>query len=177
MFFQRQLWLRNNSLMVVRFPTNYSYNGLHFKKYGVRKWRRSRLWNPRWSAELPLLRNIYDYPDALLEMNNLFKRRLQQNMLIFFLFTNLIKYLHFVGRTLSKHTHTHTKKTFPTGFEPVSLESHLAGWTHRPKARNSCQYRRWPPNHRFPGHFFDDFLNFLKRNGRDVNRRSHTSRL
>ena len=35
-----------------------------------------------WSAELPLLRNIYDYPDALLEMNNLFKRRLQQNMLI-----------------------------------------------------------------------------------------------
>ena len=27
------------------------------------------------------------------------------------------------------------KKPFPTGFEPVSLESHLAGWTHRPKAR------------------------------------------
>ena len=81
MFVQRQLWLRNNSLMVVRFPTNYSYNGLHFKKYGVRKWRRSRLWNPRWSAELPLLRNIYDYPDALLEMNDLFKRRLQQNVL------------------------------------------------------------------------------------------------
>ena len=26
-------------------------------------------------------RNIYDYPDALLEMNDLFKRRLQQNML------------------------------------------------------------------------------------------------
>ena len=35
----------------------------------------------RWSAELPLLRNIYDYPDALLEMNDLFKRRLQQNVL------------------------------------------------------------------------------------------------
>ena len=82
MFVQRQLWLRNNSLMVVRFPTNYSYNGFHIKKYGVRKWRRSRLWNPRWSAELPLLRNIFDYPDALLEMNNLFKRTLQQNMLI-----------------------------------------------------------------------------------------------
>ena len=27
------------------------------------------------------VRNIYDYPDALLEMNDLFKRRLQQNML------------------------------------------------------------------------------------------------
>ena len=27
------------------------------------------------------LRNIYDYPDALLQMNDLFKRRLQQNML------------------------------------------------------------------------------------------------
>ena len=35
----------------------------------------------RWSAELPLLCNIYDYPDALLEMNDLFKRRLQQNVL------------------------------------------------------------------------------------------------
>ena len=80
-FVQRQLWLRNGSFMEVSFATNYSYNGLHFKKYGVRKWRRSRLWNPRWSAELPLLRNIYDYPDALLEMNDLFKRRLQQNTL------------------------------------------------------------------------------------------------
>ena len=27
------------------------------------------------------VRNIYDYPDALLEMNDLFKRRLQQNVL------------------------------------------------------------------------------------------------
>ena len=27
------------------------------------------------------VRNIYDYPDALLEMNDLFKRRLQQYML------------------------------------------------------------------------------------------------
>ena len=27
------------------------------------------------------VRNIYDYPDALLEMNDLFKRRLQQNTL------------------------------------------------------------------------------------------------
>ena len=70
------------------------------------------------------------------------------------------------------------KKPFPTGFEPVSLKSHpwLAGWTHWPKARTSCQYRRWPLNHCFPGHFFDDFLNFLKRNGRDVIR-SHTTRL
>ena len=28
------------------------------------------------------VRNIYDYPDALLEMNDLFKQRLQQNMLL-----------------------------------------------------------------------------------------------
>ena len=27
------------------------------------------------------VRNIYDYPDALLEMNDLFKRRFQKNML------------------------------------------------------------------------------------------------
>ena len=54
-FVQRQLWLRNGSFMEVSFATNYSYNGLHFKKYGVRKWRRNRLWTPRWSAELSLL--------------------------------------------------------------------------------------------------------------------------
>ena len=56
---------------------------------------------------------------------------------------------------------------FPTGFEPVNLESHLAGWTHRPKARTSCQYRRCQLNHRFPGYFFTSFFIFLFR-GRDI---------
>ena len=66
---------------------------------------------------------------------------------------------------------------FLTGLEPVS-RVHPTDQTLLQPSKNFLASTG--DGHRttaFPAIFFYDFLNFLKRNGRDVNRRSQTSRL
>ena len=54
-----------------------------FQKVWCEEMREEQFMNPTLISRTVIIgvRNIYDYPDALLEMNDLFKRRLQQNML------------------------------------------------------------------------------------------------
>ena len=54
-----------------------------FQKVWCEEMREEQIMNPTLISRTVIIgvRNIYDYPDALLEMNDLFKRRLQQNML------------------------------------------------------------------------------------------------
>ena len=54
-----------------------------FQKVWCEEMREEQFMNPTLISRTVIIgvRNIYDYPDALLEMNDLFKRRLQQNVL------------------------------------------------------------------------------------------------
>ena len=54
-----------------------------FQKVWCEEMREEQFMNPTLISRTVItgVRNIYDYPDALLEMNDLFKRRLQQNVL------------------------------------------------------------------------------------------------
>ena len=54
-----------------------------FQKVWCEEMREEQIMNPTLISRTVIIgvRNIYDYPDALLEMNDLFKRRLQQNVL------------------------------------------------------------------------------------------------
>ena len=54
-----------------------------FQKVWCEEMTEKQMMNPTLIGRTTIigLRNIYDYPDALLQMNDLFKRRLQQNML------------------------------------------------------------------------------------------------
>ena len=54
-----------------------------FQKVWCEEMTEKQMMNPTLIGRTAIigLRNIYDYPDALLQMNDLFKRRLQQNML------------------------------------------------------------------------------------------------
>ena len=54
-----------------------------FQKVWCEEMTEKQIMNPTLISRTAIIgvRNIYDYPDALLEMSDLFKRRLQQNML------------------------------------------------------------------------------------------------
>ena len=54
-----------------------------FQKVWREEMREEQFMNPTLISRTVIIgvRNIHDYPDALLEMNDLFKRRLQQNVL------------------------------------------------------------------------------------------------
>ena len=54
-----------------------------FQKVWCEEMREEQIMNPTLISRTVIIgvRNIYDYPDALLKMNDLFKRRLQQNVL------------------------------------------------------------------------------------------------
>ena len=54
-----------------------------FQKVWCEEMTEKQMMNPTLIGRTAIigLRNIYDYPDALLQMNDLFKRRLQQNVL------------------------------------------------------------------------------------------------
>ena len=62
--------------MEVSFPTNYSYNGLHSKKVWCEEMTEEQIMNPKLMSRTAIIgvRSMYDYADALLEMNDLFKR-------------------------------------------------------------------------------------------------------
>ena len=54
-----------------------------FQKVWCEEMREEQIMNPTLISRTVIIgvRNIYDYPNALLKMNDLFKRRLQQNVL------------------------------------------------------------------------------------------------
>ena len=66
-----------------QFSNKLQLQRIAFQKVWCEEMTEEQIMNPTLISRTVIIgvRNIYDYPDALLEMNDLFKRRLQQNVL------------------------------------------------------------------------------------------------